>query len=165
MQTGNTFTYRHSELPPIPAEIQAEIVALDVRIADLIIKSVGNYRALEQLVEILDDCLDSCELNLNSIRIVADNDRSQSSISMRDLPMEEKQIIFSTALTSSMAIENLASILGKRPQQVASELAEEMQDFIKTVTSGDINAIIEELLQLWRKEPKETVYRIELDAK
>ena len=69
----NTFTYRHSELPPIPPEIQAEIVGLDVQIADLILKSQGNYRALEQLTEILDNCLDSCELNLQFIRIIADD--------------------------------------------------------------------------------------------
>ncbi|MGB8688681.1 MAG: hypothetical protein WCD53_15290 [Microcoleus sp.] len=164
MQTGNTFTYWHSDLPPVRPEIKAEIVAVGLHADDLILKSQGNYRELEELVETLDNCLDSCKLNLNSIRIVAD-DSSQPSVSMRDLPMEEKQIIFSTALTSSIAIEALASVFGKSPQQIASELAEKAQDFSKTVTSGQINAVIEELLQVWRKKPEVTVYRIELDVK
>jgi hypothetical protein len=34
----NTYTYRHSELPPVRPEIQAEIVALDVQTADLILR-------------------------------------------------------------------------------------------------------------------------------
>lgn len=39
----NTYTYRHSELPPVRPEIKAEVVALDVQLADLILKSQGNY--------------------------------------------------------------------------------------------------------------------------
>ncbi|NQE38441.1 hypothetical protein E5S67_06226 [Microcoleus sp. IPMA8] len=159
----NTFTYRHSDLPPIRPQIQAEIVALDVQIADLILKSQGNYRELQQLAEVLDNCLDGCELNLNSIQIVADGS-SQPPIGMMDLPMEEKQIIFSTALTSSIAIESLASIFGKSPQQIANELSEKAQEFTETVTSGKVNAVIEELLRVWRKEPGQTVYRIEVDS-
>jgi hypothetical protein len=58
----NTYTYRHSELPSLRPEIQAEIVALDVQLADLILKSQGNYRELQQLAEVLDNCLDICQL-------------------------------------------------------------------------------------------------------
>ena len=61
----NTYTYRHSELPPLRPEIKAQIVALDVRIADLILRIQGNYRELEELAEVLDSAADSCELNLN----------------------------------------------------------------------------------------------------
>jgi hypothetical protein len=44
MRTGNTFTYRQSELPLLSAENKAEIAALDVQIADLILKLKGHYR-------------------------------------------------------------------------------------------------------------------------
>ncbi|MEG4855660.1 hypothetical protein QUB10_32905, partial [Microcoleus sp. B5-D4] len=119
----NTFTYRHSDLPTFRPEIKAEIIAVGLHVDDLILKSQGNYRELEELAETLDNCLSTCELNLKSIQIIPDNSL-QPHISMRDLPMEEKQIIFSTALTSSIAIEALASVFGKSPQQIASELAE-----------------------------------------
>ena len=161
----NTFTYRHSDLPPFRPEIKAEIVALDVQIADLILRSQGNYRELEELSEVLDSGADSCELNLNSIRIIADDSQldSPTPISMMDLPIEQKQIIFSTALTSSIAIEALATIYNKTPQQVASELSESAKLTAETITSGQVNAAIEELLEVWRKKPNHTVYRIELD--
>ena len=161
----NTFTYRHSELPAIRPAIKAEIVALDVQIADLILRSQGNYRELEELAEVLDSGADSCELNLNSIRIIADDSQldSPTPISMMDLPIEEKEIIFSTAFTSSIAIEALAAILNKSPQQVAIELAELSRPTTETITSGKINAVLEELLEAWGKEPGDTVYRIKLD--
>ena len=161
----NTFTYRHSELPSLRPAIKAEIVALDVQIADLILRSQGNYRELEELAEVLDSAADTCELNLNSIRIIADDSQLNSPppISMMDLPMEQKQIVFSTALTSSIAIEALATIYNKTPQQVASELAESAKLTTETITSGQVNAVIEELSEVWRKKPSHTVYRIELD--
>ena len=80
-----------------------------------------------------------------------------------DLPIEQKQIIFSTALTSSVAIEALATIYNKTPQQVASELAESAKLTTETITNGQVNAVIEELLEVWRKKPDPTVYQIELD--
>jgi len=109
MRTGNTFTYRQSELPLLSAENKAEIAALDVQIADLILKLKGHYRGLGELAKTLNNCLGSCELSLNSIGIIRD-DSPQPSISMRDLPRSEKKIIFATALGSTIAIKTLASV-------------------------------------------------------
>ncbi|MEG3845281.1 hypothetical protein [Microcoleus sp. herbarium14] len=159
----NTFTYRHSELPPLRPAIKAEIVALDVQIADLILRSQGNYRELEELIDVLDSGGDSCELNLNSIRIIPDDSQLDSPISMMDLPIEQKQIVFSTALTSSIAIEALAAIYQETPQQIAIELSELVKRASETITSGQVNAVIKELLEDWGKKPNHTVYRIELD--
>jgi hypothetical protein len=153
MKTGNTFTYRHSELPSVPPEIQAEIVALDVQIADLILRSQGNYRALEQLTEVLDNCLDSCELNLHSIRIISDDSPQSAAITMMDLPMSEKQIIFSTALTSSIAIEALASLYDKTPQEMASILSGGICNRDMDVTTDRVDAVIKELIETWNAKP------------
>lgn len=162
----NTFTYRHSELPAIRPAIKAEIVALDVRIADLILRSQGNYRELEELSEVLDSAADSCELNLNLIRIIADDSRldSPTPISIMDLPIEQKHIIFSTALTSSIAIEALATIYGKTPLEVATELTKGAGKLGEPITIDQINATLEELIAMWRKMPCQKVYRIELDS-
>lgn len=172
MQTGNTFTYRHSELPEARPAIKSKIAALDVQIADLILRSQGNYRELEELAEVLDNCLDSCELNLNSIRIIADDipqpiiqiiTGHSPTVSIRDLSIEEKQIIFSTAITSSIAIEALAAICNKTPQQVAIELAEKAREFRQDVTTDQIESVIEELIEMWNAKPNQQIYNIELD--
>jgi len=99
----NTYTYRHSDLPSVRPEIQAEIVALDVQLADLILKSQGNYRELEQLAEVLDSCLDTCQLNLQSIRIIAD-DTQQPIVTLKDLALEDKELIYSISFTNSVLL-------------------------------------------------------------
>ena len=124
----------------------------------------------------LDSAADSCELNLNSIRIIAD-DIPQSTdqimqiiadnsplISMMDLPIEQKNIIFSTALMSSVAIEALATIYGKTPLEVATELTEGAGKLGEEITIDQINATLEELIGMWKEIPCQKVYRIELDS-
>ncbi|MEG5048848.1 hypothetical protein, partial [Microcoleus sp. B4-C1] len=119
----NTFTYRHSDLPPVRPEIKAQIVALDCQIADLILKSQGNYRELEELAEVLDTCLDTCNLNLNSIQIIPDDSPQPGTITMRDLPLEQKQLIYSCSNTNSILLNLLSKITGQSPQQLAYDIA------------------------------------------
>lgn len=142
----NTFTYRYSELPSIPAEIQAELVAVDLHVNDLILKSIGNYRSLEQLAEILENCLDSCELNLNSIRIVPDDSPQPSTISLKNLPLKEKQIIYSISRTNSFLLNSLSEIVGKHPQELARDLAEEMSIHAKPVEASEIEEFMEQVM-------------------
>ena len=144
----NTFTYRHSELPPIPPEIQAEIVGLDVQIADLILKSQGNYRALEQLTEILDNCLDSCELNLQFIRIIADDSSQPEAISMKDLPLEEKRIIYSCSYTNSLLLNMLANLIGKDPEDLAKDIAAQALIYQKPVGDAAVEKFVSDLVPL-----------------
>ncbi len=144
----NTFTYRHSELPPIPPEIQAEIVGLDVQIADLILKSQGNYRALEQLTEILDNCLDSCELNLQSIRIIADDSPQPKAISMKDLPLEEKRIIYSCWYTNSLLLSMLANLTGEDPEDLVKAIAAQALIHQKPVSETAVEKFISDLVPL-----------------
>jgi hypothetical protein len=118
----NTYTYRHSELPSVRPEIQAEIVALDVQLADLILKSQGNYRELQQLSEVLDNALDTCQLNLQSIRIVAD-DTQQPIVTLKDLQLEDKKFIYAISFTNSVLLELLCSLTHREPEDIGTELA------------------------------------------
>jgi len=119
----NTFTYRHSELPPVRPEVQAEIVALDCYIADLIFKSQGNYRELKQLSEVLDSLLDTCELNLQSIRIIADDTQQPPIVTIKNLPLEEKELIYSISFTNSVLLNVLSNLTNKTPEEVGAEIA------------------------------------------
>ena len=118
----NTYTYRHSELPPVRPEIKAEIVGLDVQVCDLILKSQGNYRELEELAEVLSSCLDTCELNLKSIRIIAD-DTQLPLVTMKDLPLEEKELIYFTSFTNSVLLNLLSQLTKRTPEEIGAELA------------------------------------------
>lgn len=142
----NTFTYRHSELPSVPPEIQAEIVALDVQMADLILKSQGNYRALEQLAEVLDNCLDSCELNLSSIRIIPDDSPRPSTVNMKDLPLAEKRLIYSCSFTNSLLLNTLSNILGVSPEDLAKDLAAQVLIDYEPVTDDKVENFVSDLV-------------------
>ena len=140
----NTYTYRQSDLPPVRPEIQAEIVALDVHLADLILKSQGNYRELEQLAEVLDTCLDTCQLNLQSIRIIAD-DIQQPIVTMKDLALEDKELIYSISFTNSVLLNLLSSLTHKKPEELGREIAL-LATFNKpTTTVAEIDELITRL--------------------
>ncbi|MEG4572662.1 hypothetical protein QUA56_08150 [Microcoleus sp. N3A4] len=142
----NTFTYRHSELPSVRPETKAEIVALDVHIADLVLKSQGNYRELEELAEILSNGLDTCELNLNSIRIIPDDSPQPAPVSMKDLPFEQKQLIYSCSNTNSILLNLLSEIVGSSPEELASDIAIQASIHQKPIEKKEIEKFIEDVM-------------------
>jgi len=149
----NTFVYTHSELPPVRPEIKAEIVALDVQLADLILKSQGNYRELQELAEVLDSFLNTCELNLQSIRIIADDTQQQPIATMKDLPLEEKELIYSISFTNSLLFNLLSRLTNRKPEEIGADLA--MLSFLheKPPTVAEVEQLITQLT-LARSEVK-----------
>jgi hypothetical protein len=141
----NTYTYRHSELPSVRPEIQAEIVALNVQLADLILKSQGNYRELEQLAEVLDSCLDTCQLNLQSIRIVAD-DTQQPIVTLKNLPLEEKELIYSISFTNPVFLNLLSNLTNREPEDIGKELALLSSIHTQAPTVAEIEELITQLV-------------------
>ncbi|MEG3841517.1 hypothetical protein [Microcoleus sp. herbarium14] len=103
-------------------------------------------------------------MNLHYIRIIPDDSPQSAAISMMDLPISEKQIIFSTALISSIAIEALASFYEKTPQEMASLLSEGICDRNMDITTDQVNAVLEDLIEISNAEPDWKVYTIELDS-
>jgi hypothetical protein len=147
----NDFTYGHSELPRVRPEIKAEIVALDVQLANLILKSQGNYRELQELAEMLDNCLDSCKSNLNPIFLV--DDSWQSGISLTDLSSQEKQLILSMAITFTVAIKVGAAIFECDFQTSASYLASICELEFGGMSAEAIERAIENLENNFKDHP------------
>lgn len=141
----DTYTYRHSELPSVRPEIKAEIVALDVQLADLILKSQGNYRELEELREVLDSCLDTCELNLQSIRIIADETPQARIATIKDLPLEEKELIYSISFTNSVLLNLLSQITNRKPEEIGAELALLSSVHKQPPTAAEVEELITQL--------------------
>ncbi len=133
-------------MPALRPEIKAEIVGIDVHIADLILKSQGNYRELQELAETLDNRLDSCELNLNSIRIIPDNSPQPSGASMKDLSLDEKRIIYSCSFTNSLLLNILADLLGETPEDLARNIASKALTHSRPVANDEVEEFISNLL-------------------
>ena len=157
----NDFTYGHSDLPPVRPEIKAEIVALDVQLANLILKSQGNYRELQELAKMLDNCLDSCEFNLNPIFIR--DDSLQPGISLTDLSSKEKELILSMAITSTVAIKVLAGIFGCDFQTSAFGVARICELEFGSMSPEAIERAIEEIEKNLKDNPDGVSFFIEIE--
>ena len=157
----NTFTYRHSDLPPFRPEIKAEIVALGFHADDLILKSQGNYRELEELAETLDNCLDSCNLNLQSIRIIADSS-PPPDITMTNLPMQEQTIIFGTALFNAIALGTLQKLTKVDPNLLLLKITEQINIEMKDLSDEQITASLKDYLEKYRDAPMQQAFKMKI---
>jgi len=160
----HNFTYRHSDLPPIRAEIQAEIVALDVQLADLILKSQGNYKELDQLAEILDDCLVSCELNIRSIRIIPDDNpqSAQSPATITDLSIQEQTIVFGTAFFGATVLATLQKLTGIDMDLLTSQISEQVSVIMEDISDEQITESLKDYLKKHREHPMQQTFKIKV---
>lgn len=154
----NTFTYRHSELPEFRPEIKAQIVALGLHADDLILKSCGNYRELKELTETLSNALTTCELNLNSIRIIPDDSPEPGAISLQDLPIEQKQLIYSCSRTNSILLNLLSEIMGIPCEVLARDIASEAALHQKPVEASEIEEFITDVMMPLVQQTKENAH-------
>lgn len=158
----NTFTYKHSELPALRPEIKAQIVALDVQIADLILKSQGNYRELEELAEVLDDALNSCNLNLESIRIIADDSPETPAVTLTDLPMEQQTMIFSTALFNAMVLSSLQKVTGADINYLVAAISIQINTEMEQISEKQITEALAAYLAQYQENPMQQGFKVKI---
>jgi hypothetical protein len=161
-----SFVYRHSELPSVPAEIQAEIVAIGFQIDNLVLRSQGNYRALEQLAEALSDGLDSCELNLNLIRIMPDSpdpdkaDKPDIS-DLKNLSARSKTILFSSGIATQVAIDMLCQATGGNSKVMSDIVAKVVQHVMADTLMSDVDRAIEQFVEQFDGDTVSYVVKID----
>ncbi|MEG4047288.1 hypothetical protein [Microcoleus sp. Pol17_C1] len=158
----NTFTYRHSDLPPVRSEIKAQIVALDYQLAALILKSQGNYRELEELAEVLDDSLNSCELNLKSIQIIPDDSAKPPAVTLTDLPMEQQIMIFSTALSNAMVLSTLEKVTGADLNYLIAAISVQINTEMETISDKQITEALASYLAKYQENPMQQGFKVEI---
>ncbi|MEG4840827.1 hypothetical protein [Microcoleus sp. B9-D4] len=151
----NTFTYRHSDLPAFRPEQKAEIIALGLHADDLILKSCGNYRELEELAETLNNSLNTCELNLNSIRIIPDDSPEPGTVSLQDLPIEQKKLIFECSRTNSILLNLLSEIVDKPCEELARDIATQAAIHQEPVEADEIEQFINHVMMPLAQQVKE----------
>jgi hypothetical protein len=165
MKTSNTFTYKQSELPKFRPEIKAEIVEIDCQVADLILRCQGNYHELEYLSEVLDNCADNCELNLNSIRIIPDdssNGSADTGISdLCSLSERSKAVVFSTGIASRVALDLLCQATGGSHKMLGEIITTLVRTIAKDVSPDEISQSLKQLADEFDSET--STYEIKID--
>jgi hypothetical protein len=158
----HTFTYRHSDLPPVRPEIKAQIVTLDCQLADLILKSQGNYRELEELAEVLDDFLNSCELNLKSIQIISDDSPIPPAVTLTDLPMEQQTMIFCTAMFNAMVLSSLEKITGGDVNYLIAAISMQINTEMESISDTQITEALASYLAKYQENPMQQGFKVQI---
>lgn len=166
------FTCKESELPLPRPEILGEILDIDFQLNSLLLKVQGNYRELEKLAEVLSDSLDSCELNLSAIKIIADSSEiseektNSPEISMTQLPPDQQTVIFSSALFTGMLLSVVETLSGeKEAERLIEQLTESVDQQVAQCTQQEITKTLANFLKEKSENPEKTRFRVKLSSK
>lgn len=161
MEPPNTYTCQQSQLPPMTDAIQSEIAKVDFHVSNTISELKGNYYGLLKLAEVLADLLNSAETNLHSIRIIPDSCEPElppKAIGFTDLPTREKQLLISTAITSTVAIKMVATMIGCSFSDAAAHVSRESESQLERMSSEQIEEAVARLARELHKQPDGTFF-------
>lgn len=139
------FTYKQSELPPLPPNLEETLANLDTQIAGLICENMGNYLALQKISEMLSDCTDTCELNLQQIEVLPDEQTAQPTL--KDLSIEQKQLIYSCCYTNTLLLDFLSELTGSSVEEIVGALAVNSEFCSEPPTRATVERWIDELMK------------------
>jgi len=122
------------KVPPARPKITAEIVALDCLLADLILKSQGNARELDDLVGVLDNHLATCEMGRDNL-LGLENERA---LTMTDLPILEQKMIFGSGLFSAFLLEAVAKLTQTDPELLGERISKKVNEHMAEIPPDEI---------------------------
>jgi len=93
----------------------------------------------------LSDCTDTCDLNLNSIQVVADGPTVQPTL--KDLSIKDKQLICSGFFTHSILLGLLSEITGNFAESLAPTLSVNAQIYSRPTTVSEFEKFRDELME------------------
>ena len=161
-----TFTYQHSELPPVRPEIMAEIVAIDCHLTDLTLKTQGNARELDELVGMLDARLASCEFDRDSLLLgVPDEKPSPAPPTITDLPASEQRLIFEAAIFGAVALETLRLLTHADVNFLLNQLSEGVNIITADMTKEQITEKLHDYLSLHNNDLCKQVFQASFQAR
>jgi hypothetical protein len=163
MEPPNTYIYRQSELPPMTDEIQSEIAQVGGIVATLRMKYQGHYLALLALAEASAGWLNEAESNMHSIRIIPDGGEPEllsRVIGFTDLPTKEKQLLVFTAITSTVAIRMMATLLGCSFDEAGNHISNVSGAQFESWTPEQIEDAVERLAKSLHEKPDKTFFGI-----
>ena len=145
-------------------EIQSEIAAIDFTVSNSILKFQGHYLALLGLAETLADGLNSAESNLCDIHVIPDGGEPEllpRAIGFTDLPAKEKQLLISTAITSTVAIKMIATMLGCSFGDAAAHISRTSEVQFMTMTPELMDDAVARPAKELHEQPDESFFVIQ----
>jgi len=145
-------------------EIESEIAKVNFHVANVISEFKGNYLALLKLAETLADLLNSAELDLHDIHVIPDDEKPEllpRAIGFTDLPKREKQLLISTAITSTVAVKMMATLLGCSFHQAIDHISNISSTQLESLSPEQIEDAVAELAKSLHEQPNEMFFVIQ----
>ena len=162
----NNETNEAAKYPAARSEIMAQVVALDCQLADLILKSQGNARELDELVGMLDAHLASCEFDRDSLLLgVPDEKPSPAPPTITDLPASEQRLIFEAALFGAVSLETLRLLTHADVNFLMNQLSEGVNMITADMTTEQITERLHDYLKLHNKDLCKQVFQASFQAR
>jgi hypothetical protein len=160
----NNQTNEAAKYPAARPEIMAQIVAIDCQLADLILKSQGNARELDELVGVLDAHLACCEFDRDSLLGVRAQGPSPAPPTMTDLSAGEQRLIFEAALFGAVALETLRMLTHADVEYLINKLSEGVNIITADMTKEQITESLNNHLKLHNENLIKQVFRANFQA-
>jgi hypothetical protein len=155
----NNETNDAAKYPAARPEIMAQIVAIDCQLADLILKSQGNARELDELVGRLDAHLAGCEFDRDSLLGVRAQGPSPAPPTMTDLSADEQRLIIECALFGAVGLETLRMLTHADVEFLMNKLQEGVNMIATDMTKEQITESLHKYLKLHNENLSKQVFR------
>jgi hypothetical protein len=160
----NNETNEATKYPAARPEIMAQIVAIDCQLADLILKSQGNARELDELVGVLDAHLACCEFDRDSLLGVRAQGPSPALPTMTDLPAHEQRLIIEAALFGAVGLETLRLLTHADVQFLINQLSEGVNMIASEMTEEEITEGLHKYLKMHKENLAKQVFRSKIQS-
>ncbi len=144
----NNETNKAAEYPAVRPEIMADIVAIDCHLADLILKTQGNARELDELVGMLDGHLACCEFDRDSLLLGVPDQPSPAPPTITDLSAHEQRLIIEAALFGAVSLETLRLLTHADVQFLMNQLSEGVRIVASEMTEEQITESLHKYLKM-----------------
>lgn len=155
------FSFKLSTMPPINSTLRWALSKVNCKWSGLTLQGVGDHDQLCDLHLGLAKAIGINNVELLSIKVRENGGEPEllpRAIGFTDLPTKEKQLLVSTAVTSTVAIKTIALFLGCSFEQAAAYVSEVSSVQFESLSPEQIESAVENLAKSLHEHPDESFF-------
>lgn len=162
---NHEFTFKLSIMPPINGALRRALSKVNCKWSGSTLQGVADY---EQLCDLHLELAKA--VGISNVEVLAIKSRESDSepevlpkaIGFPDLPAQEKQLLISTAITSTVAIRMMSTLLGCTFDEAANHISSISSAQFQTLTPEQIEDAVAALAKELHEQPNKSVFDFEI---
>jgi len=158
------FSFKLSTMPPINSALRWALSKVNCKWSGLTLQGVGEYDRLCDLHLKLAKAVGISNVELLAIKVQQDHSEPEllpRAIGFTDLPTKEKQLLVSTAITSTVAIKMMATFLGCSFDEAANHISNISAAQFESLTPEQMEDAVARLAKSLNEQPDESFFVIQ----